>query len=204
MHGEEGGATGYQLATVVTGPDAGKSYVLGKFNLSTNGSGLDGVGAWENALASPYPQDKTIVIGNSDGGTGIMTNAVAVYVGTKQTTGTEVDKAGLTNGTLKFVNVDRQPGRDRQHHDARDQHHERHALHAERHRVDDVLAAGRRRVESAQPERVLLRDDRPARSGQRRPRRADRPDAPVEADVRRHHQPGSRRHDRSADRRPRR
>lgn len=105
MHGEEGGATGYQLGTVVTGPDAGKSYVLGKFNVSTNGSGLTGVGAWENALANPYPQNKTIVAADSDGGTGIMTNAVAVYVGTKQATGSEADKAGLTNGTVKFVNV---------------------------------------------------------------------------------------------------
>jgi hypothetical protein len=109
MHGEEGGATGYQLGSVVTGADAGKTYVLGKFNLSSNGSRLQGVGAWENALASPYPQDKTIVIANSDGGSGIMTNAVAVYVGTKQTTGSEVDKAGLTNGTLKFVNVSGNP-----------------------------------------------------------------------------------------------
>ena len=105
MHGEEGGATGYQLGTVASGPDAGKSYVLGKFNVSTNGSGLTGVGAWENALANPFPQDKTVVIGDSDGGTGIMTNALAVYVGTKQRTGSEVDKAGLTNGMLKFVNV---------------------------------------------------------------------------------------------------
>lgn len=105
MHGEEGSATGWQQGTVVTGADAGKSYVLGKFNLTTNGSGLTGVGAWENALANPFAQDTTIVIGNSDGGTGIMTNAVAVYVGTKQSTGTEVDKAGLTNGTLKFINV---------------------------------------------------------------------------------------------------
>jgi len=109
MHGEEGGATGYQVGTVATGPDAGKAYVLGKFNLSTNGSGLTGVGAWENALASPYAQDKTIVIGNNDGGTGIMTNALAVYVGTKQATGSEADKAGLTNGTLKFVSVTGNP-----------------------------------------------------------------------------------------------
>src|SRR5262245_11685166 len=94
MHGEEGGATGYQVASVVTGPEAGNSYVLGKFNLSTNNSGLTAVAAWENALANPYPQDKTLVIGNSDGGTGIMTNALAVYVGTKQTTGNEADKAG--------------------------------------------------------------------------------------------------------------
>ncbi len=105
MHGEEGGATGYQVASVATGPEAGNSYVLGRFNLSTNGSGLTAVAAWENALANPYPQDKTLVIGDSDGGTGIMTNALAVYVGTKQTTGNEVDKAGLNNGTLAFVNV---------------------------------------------------------------------------------------------------
>src|SRR6185369_6285828 len=109
MHGEEGGATGYQMGTVATGRDSGKSYVLGKFNLSTNGSGLTGIGAWENALASPFPQDKTVVIANNDGGTGIMTNAVAVYVGTKQRTGSEVDKAGLTNGTLKFINVTGNP-----------------------------------------------------------------------------------------------
>jgi hypothetical protein len=109
MHGEEGGATGYQLGTVATGPDSGNTYVLGKFNLTTNGSGLTGVGAWENALANPFPQDKTVVIANSDGGTGIMTNAVAVYVGLKQRTGSEVDKAGLTNGTLKFVNVTGNP-----------------------------------------------------------------------------------------------
>ena len=105
MHGEEGGANGWQQATVVTGADAGKSYVLGKFNLSTNGSGLTGVGGWENALANPLAQDKTIVIGNNDGGTGIMSNALAVYVGTKQATGSEIDKAGLTNGVLKFINV---------------------------------------------------------------------------------------------------
>jgi len=109
MHGEEGGATGYQMGTVATGPDAGKSYVLGKFNLSTNGSGLTAVGAWENALANPFPQDKTVVVATSDGGTGIMTNAVAVYVGAKRRTGSEVDKAGLTNGTLKFVNVTGNP-----------------------------------------------------------------------------------------------
>jgi hypothetical protein len=109
MHGEEGGATGYQLGTIATGRDAGKSYVLGKFNLSTNGSGLTGIGAWENALANPYPQDQTVVVANNDGGTGIMTNTVAVYVGTKQRTGSEVEKAGLTNGTLKFVNVTGNP-----------------------------------------------------------------------------------------------
>ncbi len=109
MHGEEGGATGYQLGTVASGADAGKAYILGKFNLSTNGSGLTGIGAWENALANPFAQNKTIVIGDNDGGTGIMNNSIAVYVGTKTNTGSEVDKAGLTNGTLSFVNVTGNP-----------------------------------------------------------------------------------------------
>lgn len=104
MHGEEGG-TGNAQGTVVTGPDAGKSYTLGKFNPTTNNSGLAAVGGWENLLASPFPQDKTIVIGNNDGGTGIMSNAVSIYVGTKQSSGTEAEKAGLMNGTLKQILV---------------------------------------------------------------------------------------------------
>ncbi len=105
MHGEEGGATGWQMATVATGADKGNSYVLGKFNQSTNGSGQTAVGAWENALVNPLSQQKTVVIGNNDGGTGVMTNSVAVYVGTKTNTGSAVDRAGLTNGSLKFINV---------------------------------------------------------------------------------------------------
>jgi hypothetical protein len=104
MHGEEGGI-GIQLGTVVSGPNAGNSYALGKFNLSTNNSGLTGLGSWENAVASPFAQDKTVVVGLSDGGTGIMNNSVSVYVGTKQSTGSEVEKAGLMNGTLEFINV---------------------------------------------------------------------------------------------------
>lgn len=107
MHGEEA-SLGKQMATIVTGPSAGNAYELGKFDLTTNGSGLTGVGSWENALANPFPQDHTLVVANSDGGTGIMSNVVAVYFGTKLPAGgnaTEADRAGLTNGTLKFVNV---------------------------------------------------------------------------------------------------
>lgn len=105
MNGEEGGTTGYAMAHVATGKDKGKSYVLGKFNLKTNGTNVDAVGGWENLLANPYSKEKTVVVGTNDGGTGIMLNTVVVYVGTKTKTGTEVDKAGLTNGTALFVNV---------------------------------------------------------------------------------------------------
>ena len=108
LTGEEGGS-GRAVATVASGPSAGDSYILGTFDPAANGSGLVGVGSWENLLASPYGQDKTVVIGNNDGGSGIMAGALAVYVGTKQNTGTDVDKAGLTNGELKFVNVTASP-----------------------------------------------------------------------------------------------
>lgn len=106
MNGEEGGNNGYAVATVATGADAGNAYILGKFNLATNGSGGSAVGAWENVLLNPFAQDKTIAIGNNDGGTGSMNNTLGVYVGTKTNVGSEVDKAGLTNGVLKFISID--------------------------------------------------------------------------------------------------
>ena len=105
FNGEEGSTTGWVQGTVVTGADAGSSYTLGKFNLATNGSGGTTVGGWENILLNPFAQDKTIAIGTNDGGTGGMNNTVGVYVGTKTNTGSEVDKAGLNNGTMKFINV---------------------------------------------------------------------------------------------------
>lgn len=105
LNGEEGGSNGFALANVASGPNAGSTFILGKFNLYTNGSGQTGVGGWENLLANPKPQDKTIVIGNNDGGTGIMTGSIVVYQGTKTATGTDADKAGLTNGAIKFVTV---------------------------------------------------------------------------------------------------
>jgi hypothetical protein len=105
LNGDESGSHGYAMAHVATGRSKGSSFVLGKFNTATNGSGGTDVGGWENLLANPFPQNKTVVIGDNDGGTGIMSNSVAVYVGTKTSTGSEADKAGLTNGVLKFVSV---------------------------------------------------------------------------------------------------
>jgi hypothetical protein len=109
LTGEEGGTNGFVAATVVTGASAGNSYILGKFNLSQNGSGVNDWGGWENVVANPFAQDKTVVIGPNDGGDGIMSQSLAVYVGTKTNTGSVVDRAGLTNGTLGFVTVTGNP-----------------------------------------------------------------------------------------------
>jgi hypothetical protein len=99
MSGEEGGP-GRGFAHIVTGADAGKSYILSSFT----GSGTT-ANAWENLVANPHEQDKTIVIGTNDGGGSAVNNKVGVYVGTKTNTGSEIDKAGLTNGTMKWVSV---------------------------------------------------------------------------------------------------
>jgi hypothetical protein len=94
LNGEESGPT-YQrgLAHVVTGPDKGSTYVL-PWAAATNSS-------WENLLANPYSGDKTVVIGNADGGT----NGLYVYVGNKTNVGNDVEKAGLIGGTVYRVAV---------------------------------------------------------------------------------------------------
>lgn len=88
LTGEEGG-TGRAFAAVATGPHAGRAYEL---------PALGNV-AFENLLASPNSGTKTVVIGNED----LRGGPVYVYVGDKQATGTEVDRAGLTNGKLYGV-----------------------------------------------------------------------------------------------------
>lgn len=109
MCGEEFAGFSWLLAHVATGPEKGTSYVLPAFNLATNGSGINDVGSWENALASPFVQDLTIVAATNDGGSGLMNNRVSVYVGTKQATGTVADKAGLKNGNSFFLQVTGNP-----------------------------------------------------------------------------------------------
>ncbi len=91
MNGEEIGAGGRAFAHIVTGPNAGTSYELPWL----------GRCSWENSVASPFPQDKTIVVGCDDATPG----NIFFYVGTKTDSGTEVDRAGLTNGTLYTVGV---------------------------------------------------------------------------------------------------
>ncbi|MES2774677.1 MAG: esterase-like activity of phytase family protein [Bacteroidota bacterium] len=91
MNGEENGNEGRGFGHIVTGADAGKTYelpFLGKFS-------------WENAVASPFASDNTVVAGLDDSTPG----QVYFYVGTKTTTGTDIAKAGLSNGKLYGVKV---------------------------------------------------------------------------------------------------
>lgn len=99
LSGEEKGAEGKLFGYVVTGADAGKAWELphhGKFS-------------WENALArSQYGSSpgvanlaQTVVVGTDDTTPG----EVYVYIGTKTSSGTAVERAGLTNGQLYGIKV---------------------------------------------------------------------------------------------------
>jgi len=102
MNGEES-SSGRAFAHIATGAAAGTSWELpwtGKY-------------AWENHVASPYAQDKTIVMGLDDSSrlySAAPENAtepseVYVWVGQKQTTGLDIEKAGLVDGILHGMRV---------------------------------------------------------------------------------------------------
>jgi len=94
MNGEEFSTQSRAWAHIATGPEAGNSWQLPRF----------GRASWENVVASPFAQDKTIVAGLDDDGT--TDSQVYFYIGTKQAAGTnEVEKAGLLNGSLYGVQV---------------------------------------------------------------------------------------------------
>jgi len=93
------------IAVVATGTDRGTAYELGKFGTASDGSGRGFYPGYETLAANPFSQQKTVVIGNNDGGTGLNSQAIGVYVGTKTNTGNDIERAGLTNGVLKFVTV---------------------------------------------------------------------------------------------------
>lgn len=92
MGGEETGAEGRAYAHVATGSEINTSWqlpALGRFS-------------WENSIANPKSQRKTIVAGTDDSTTD---GGVYFYVGDKQNSGNAVTRAGLTNGNLYGLRV---------------------------------------------------------------------------------------------------
>jgi hypothetical protein len=87
LDGEEVGAEGRGFAHALDGT-SWELPRLGKFS-------------WENSVASPSTGDRTVVVGLDDSTPG----QVYVYVGDKTTSGSPVDKAGLTNGLLYGIKV---------------------------------------------------------------------------------------------------
>jgi hypothetical protein len=97
---------GKAFAHVVTGPENGNSYELADV----------GEMSFENVVASPFPQRKTIVVALDDS-TNRFTNGtppadaanppseVYVYVGEKTKHGNPIERAGLTGGSLSGVRV---------------------------------------------------------------------------------------------------
>jgi len=91
LSGEESGVEGRAFAHIASGTDAGKSYELAWLgNL-----------AYENLVANAHTGDKTVVAVTDDGTGG----QVYFYVGDKKTTGSAIDKAGLTGGHMFGVKV---------------------------------------------------------------------------------------------------
>jgi hypothetical protein len=99
MDGEESGDEGRSFGTVVTGPDAGNTYTLGAL----------GRASWENKVAKPDAGRVTVVAGLDDTTPAEGGGQVYFYVGTKKATGNEVEKAGLTGGTLYGLKIDGVP-----------------------------------------------------------------------------------------------
>src|SRR5215208_23702 len=60
-----------------------------------------GLASFENTLPAHNTTDATLTVGAEDGASGQL----RVYTGTKQASGSPVDRAGLTNGTLSVVAV---------------------------------------------------------------------------------------------------
>lgn len=92
LNGEETSPDGRAFAWIASGDHQGEVWELPRL----------GNFAIENLLASPNSGMKTVVIGQDDSTPGQL----YLYVGDKQATGSEIQKAGLTDGTLHGIAAD--------------------------------------------------------------------------------------------------
>jgi hypothetical protein len=100
LNGEEV-SHGRAWARIATGAHAGEAWQLPRF----------GRMSFENAVACPHPQDKTVVMLTDDSALSTMPVAanfpseVYVYIGTKTRHGHPVEQAGLINGRLYGLKI---------------------------------------------------------------------------------------------------
>ena len=92
LDGEEAGPGGRAFAHLAEGEQHGTSYELPRL----------GRISWENVVASPHAQDKTIVAGLDDTTPG----EVYFHVGQKQVAGSPIARAGLHGGTHYTLAID--------------------------------------------------------------------------------------------------
>jgi hypothetical protein len=97
------GGTGYNGQLFMDGEEIGAEGRAMGHELSGTSWELPRLGkaSWENLIASPFAQAKTIVAGDDDSTPG----QVYIYVGTKTNTGSPIERAGLSNGTLYGIAV---------------------------------------------------------------------------------------------------
>lgn len=92
LTGEEAGPEGRAFAWIASGVTMGEIWELPRL----------GNYSFENILASPDSGERTVAIAQDDSTPGQL----YLYAGTKQAAGTEIDKAGLTNGQLYGIQAD--------------------------------------------------------------------------------------------------
>lgn len=102
---ESGKTIGYEGGMYMVGEEAGDSSRAFAFDMEGQGYQFArmGMSSWENVIASTKPGKNTVVLGLEDGSA--LDSHVKLYVGQKQTSGNNFERAGLANGNLYVLNI---------------------------------------------------------------------------------------------------